>query len=317
MHIHNDLQNEPGLSGLFDSVVYFSDEKQLTPVVPRALVRRGPFLAPYDYGPGITDRRQWVLRLSQACPAHCAYCYIKAVFPDAPPRFFYSLSDLDQELAVIKAQEKHPYINAGENADSFAFDEQAKQSLILYELARKHPDCTFELRTKLPSRVCRDFFLQPALMNLIIAVSLNPAEISSAYEIGADSLEERLSALEGFYQHGYRISLRLDPLIYSRDFEKHYGSLFFRLDEFGIRKFSDIQIGGLRFARNQYAALAREKLPPDFLSGEFVKGLDGKWRYFIDVRLKMYAFLLERLKRCGVPVSLSNETAKCHRRLGL
>ncbi|MDD2714415.1 MAG: hypothetical protein PHW04_00825 [Candidatus Wallbacteria bacterium] len=322
LYVHRSLEPEARLRDFLHGLEFYQDETELFPGVPRAVSRKNSFLKPYVYGTGVIDRRQHVLRISQACPCDCLYCYIKAVYPDTPPYFFYNLSDLYHEIHELTAIEQSPYLNAGENADSFAFDGQSCLSLLLSQIAMDFPQITLELRTKIPSRVNPGFLKQKAPANMLIAVSLNPEEIIGEYESGTDLLDSRISGLKDISRAGYRIAIRLDPMVYSADFEKNYGKLLEKLKgEFSAGCFSNIQLGCLRFTKEQSRLLratgfgvrgtGQSAIASELLAEEMILSTDGHWRYFVEIRKKMYKFMLDGLKHFDCPKSLSNETAKC------
>jgi len=306
LYISRGLQKESELLNLFEEFEFFDIPPE---GLPYAVSRKNDFIVPYDYGFGIIDKKQYVLRLSAACTANCEYCYIKAENKHAKPVFFYNISKIINELEKIKEKDNLIYVNAGENSDSLAFDRISKQSLILYYLAERFPDIKFELRTKLVD-FTPEFFKRKPLKNLIIAVSINPDSVIREYENKSASLQKRIEVLKRLSSIGYNIAFRIDPIIYSDRFYEEYGELVNVIQEnFEKNDIFDIQIGCLRMNKMLYKNLKNQH--SKLLAGELFQGEDGKYHYYIGIRIMIYKYLISRLSSFKCPVTLSNENGKC------
>lgn len=307
LYIHDSLKSE---KILFDIVKDYKIVKKLPEEGIIAIKRKNEFITPYKYGPDIVDREQFVLRLSIACPARCEYCYIKSFYNNQPV-FFFNIGDIERELSIIEKNHKFPYINCGENSDSFAFDNIAKQSLIVYHLAKKFPYVTFEMRSKIPTHINREFLNLKPLKNIIISCSLNPIEIIKNFEHNTDDLVNRINMLKGFKDVGYKIGLRIDPIIYNQNFKNNYANLCEIINKnFKENEITDIQLGCLRITKRQYNNLKKKKNSPIFLCEEILLSWDKKWRYFIGIRIKIYKFIIKKLFKFKDKISLSNENQK-------
>lgn len=305
--LSDELKGEIELLNIIDDFEFFKQPPDEN--IPRAIVRKNDFLVPYDYGSGIIDKKQYVLRLSAACTANCEYCYIKAENKHSSPVFFYNISKIFKELDKICSENKNVYVNAGENSDSLAYDNISKQSNILHFLACKYPRSMFEMRTKL-LKFNEGFFKLKPINNLIIAVTINPSDIIKSYEHGSASLEERIRIMKRLKNMGYNIALRIDPMIYSELFYELYDRLCkVLIKEFLKDDIFDIQIGCLRINKRLYKILKNKKSA--LLSEEIYQGDDGKFHYYIGIRKKMYDFVLKGLSYFNCSISLSNENKKC------
>jgi len=310
--ISNRLKHETELLSVIKDFEFFdeiTDNK-----IPHAISRKNEFLVPYDYGSGIIDKKQFVLRLSASCTANCEYCYIKAENKHSSPVFFYNISKIFKELDEICSKNTNVYVNAGENSDSLAYDSISKQSHILYLLASKYQDVLFEMRTKLLD-FDEGFYKFSPINNLIIAVSINPSEIIRDYEHGSALLGERIKKMKRLKKMGYNIAIRIDPMIYNGDFYELYDGLCNLLTrEFLKKDLFDIQIGCLRINKRLYKILKNKKSA--LLCEEMFQGDDGKFHYYIGLRKKMYEIVLKGLSYFDCNITLSNENRKCLNILG-
>ena len=64
-----------------------------------------------------------------------------------------------------------------------------------------------------------------ALSNVVTAFSFTPQEISDALEKDVPSVSARIRAMKRIADRGWKLGVRLDPIIDCRDFENRYNSL--------------------------------------------------------------------------------------------
>ena len=67
--------------------------------------------------------------------------------------------------------------------------------------------------------------------NTEIAFSLNPQILIDRYEQKTSSLEKRISAIKELKKHGWRVGIRLLPLLPVKNYQKIYGDFFQYLQE--------------------------------------------------------------------------------------
>ncbi|MCX5774368.1 MAG: hypothetical protein NTX05_07155 [Fusobacteria bacterium] len=135
--------------------------------------------------------------------------------------------------------------------------------------------------------------------NVEVAFTFSPQEIVKKYELKTASFEERLESAIKLQRAGFKIGLRLDPLIYCDDFDAVYSTMIERLfTELDLTKVSNIGIGSLRYRKGLKAEVLKTHSTDLFLKN-FVIGVDGKERYFKPIRLKMYQFIIGRIRRFG------------------
>jgi len=109
-------------------------------------------------------------------------------------------------------------------------------------------------------------------------------------------LEERLEAARRCQQWGYLLAFHFDPLLAYPKWKEGYAEvvarLFSAVDPSGI---AWVSLGSLRFMPSLKAIIRQSHPLTTILDEEFVPGLDGKLRYFRDLRVEMYSHLRELL----------------------
>ncbi len=75
------------------------------------------------------------------------------------------------------------------------------------------------------------------------------------------------------------------------------------------RKVIWMSLGALRFMPELKPIIASRHPSSRILCGEFIRGLDGKMRYFRDIRVELYRFMVDRIREIdpGICVYLCME----------
>jgi spore photoproduct lyase len=160
---------------------------------------------------------------SNGCFYRCEWCYLKltyrAAFPFITVRVQYER--IKDQLRKRLAELKEPVIfNSGELADSLSMEHltRAGREFIPW-FGQSENGCLFML-TK--SDNVDDILDLPHNGHTIIAWSMNHALISQKYELGAPSFESRLLAARKVQEAGYRVRIRLDPIIPFQGWKEEY-----------------------------------------------------------------------------------------------
>lgn len=204
----------------------------------------------------------YVLRHANGCrfKPSCSYCYLKSSFWHlGHPHVFVNKEDLFREVrAWIKKDSLESYVlNSGNLSDSLAFeiDRPITQELVLLfrECAeREGRPHSLLLVTKAGLDACESLLTQPASPNVIISFSVNNPEAAARLESGAAPVERRLEAARRLKALGWRLRLRLDPMIRGfdyraiavriRDLEPELVTLGTLRAERGLRRFLPLQL---------------------------------------------------------------------------
>ena len=237
-----------------------------------------------------------ILNLGIQCSLGCTYCILQAYFPNSNLRLFANLEDVMQQLAehLQMSPGQIHRIGTGEFTDSLLLDPLTHISEILVPFFAAQSNAILELKTKTAQIDLLEKMDHRG--HTIVAWSLNPPQVIAEDEAGAATLEERLEAAQRCQQWGYRVAFHFDPLLAHPDWQQGYREvvdrLFSSVDPEGI---AWISLGTLRFMRSLKTVIQQRYPTTTILDEEFVPGLDGKLRYFRDLRVKMYAHLRELL----------------------
>jgi len=113
-----------------------------------------------------------------------------------------------------------------------------------------------EVRTK---SVNIDFFKKKKVLeNVIIAFSLNPQVIIDQFEIKTPNLEKRLKAMISLQNNGWKIGLRFDPIIWIKNYKKHYRDFFKKIFEsLDKERIHSITLGGFRMPKSYFKKMLK------------------------------------------------------------
>lgn len=206
--------------------------------------------APAGYGLG--GKHNYYFSHMQNCAYDCRYCFLQGMYRSAHYVLFVNYEDF---LADIQQQtqlnpHESSWFFSGYDCDSLAYEPVSQFARSFLPHFAEGP-AWLELRTK--STQIRSLLQQPAQNNVVVAFSLSPEPVIQALEHGTPALQKRLSAIQRLQQHGWRVGLRFDPIIYDADYRSMYQTffqqVFQQLDGHSIHSAS---LGAFRLPRNFY-----------------------------------------------------------------
>lgn len=239
-----------------------------------------------------------ILHVGMQCSLGCTYCILQAYLNQPNLRLFGNIGEILQVLSeeLLSQPDRLYRIGTGEFTDSLLLDPWSHLSKRLVPFFARQPNAVLELKTKTDSI--------GNLENLdhgghtIVAWSLNAEAITLAEEPHAASIAERLAAARKCAEWGYRLAFHFDPMIEHENWREGYGEVVDRLFRaVDPEKVVWISLGALRFMPELKSILASRHPRSSILIGEFIRGLDGKMRYFRDIRVELYRFMVERIRR--------------------
>jgi len=232
------------------------------------------------------------LHLGSQCSIGCTYCILQAYFPSSNLRLFANLNDMMQQLDAHLRDSPNPVhrIGTGEFTDSLLLDPLTRHSEFLVPFFADQPNAVLELKTKTAQIGLLEKLEHRG--HTIVAWSLNPPEVIAREEAGAAPLKERLEAARRCQEWGYRLAFHFDPLLVYPDWERGYGEVVDQL--FSAVEPSTVawvSLGALRFMPSLKPIIRKRYPASNLLTEEFIPGLDGKLRYFRDLRVKIFRHL--------------------------
>lgn len=244
---------------------------------------------------------------------HCAYCYLKSSFWHQKGQHVFTNTGaiLKQVRRWIGRDglESH-VLNTGNLSDSLTFEESRPLIRDLVEVFRTDAEAkgrphSLLLVTKGGVEACRPLLEASPCANVIVSFSVNNAAAARRYEAGAAPVADRLKAARMLKRRGWRIRMRIDPMI--RGFP--YG-LIAR------------QVRGLRPERVTLGTLRAEANLDRFVQKGLFAALErpgegkGLARYPVRERLAMYRAAMRALGP-DFPTALCEETRDVWEALGL
>lgn len=239
-----------------------------------------------------------ILHFGVQCNLACSYCVLQAYLNLPNLRLFGNTRELIAELEseLDSHTERLHRIGTGEFTDSLLLDPWTEWTTRLVPLFAQRNNAVLELKTK--TNFIENLRNLDHRGHTIAAWSLNAGLIAKREEPRAASLDERFHAAARCASWGYPLAFHFDPMIEHEGWRKGYGEILDRLfDAVDPSRVVWISLGAFRFMPD-LKPLIRGKHPRSrYIHGEFIRGLDDKMRYFRDIRIELYSFMLERIRR--------------------
>ncbi len=253
------------------------------------------------------------------CPYDCRYCFLQGMYRSAHYVFFINLEHFNDAIRALihQAPDQKQWFFSGYDSDSLAFEPVTGFAQTCIPVFEDYPNAYLELRTK--STQIRSLMHRAPLNNVIVAYSLNPDCIAKALEHKAPSLEKRLQAMEALQNHGWRLGLRFDPLIWHDDYQVHYQAMiemvFKRIRRENIHS---VTLGTFRLPKTFYKNIVR-LYPKEALLSAGLDEHQGTITYQKNIETQMLSFCKALIEKHISPEilfqyssSTSSETSTYH-----
>jgi spore photoproduct lyase len=176
----------------------------------------------------------------------CEWCYLKLTYRAAFP-FITVRAQYEKIMNQIRKRlsgARDPVIfNSGELADSLSMEHLTPAGREFIPWFGQSRDGYLFMLTK--SDIVDNILDLPHNGHTILAWSLNNSLVSQKYELGAPPFEPRLLAARKVQEAGYRVRIRLDPIIPFQGWKEEYTGTIKRIFEQIFRE--SITIATLRF----------------------------------------------------------------------
>lgn len=257
----------------------------------------------------------WRLALGNGCHLGCSYCFLSGTFPYlTKPVIYNDEPDMRERIGHWLEKDGHLVLNTGELSDGLAFDDVtgfSTWSVPLFEEQDRHTLLFLTKTTQIENLLGVAKGLDRQIKNTIVSWSINAPSVSEKYEGIAPSTRARILAAAVLKEAGYRVRLRIDPLVPVPDWQRAYSELLPLVERVNPER---ITIGSLRFLPRT-AQIVKSQTP------ELVKFTSqlgrGRWRIPLETRVLMYMWMAEQLKPLGIPVALCKEPEEVRSLVGL
>ena len=282
-NVYEDLAGHPDPVGAAKEVLYLTRNRG-------AFVRDCPGTSHY------TCCGYRILHIGTFCTMDCAYCILQSYFHPPVLQYFVNHAALFSSLDCLFAENRLIRIGTGEFTDSLIWDDLLPFSNRLIGRFAQQNRAVLELKTK---TVNIDHLLSVRhRRKTILAWSLNTETVIRHEERRTTLLNARLNAAARAQAHGYPLAFHFDPIIIYPECETHYAEVIDRLfQSVDPGNIVWISLGTLRFMPALKPVMEKRFPQTPIACGEFVKGLDGKMRYFKPLRITLYRRIIERIRR--------------------
>lgn len=186
--------------------------------------KHGNLVLPAPDGYGFDNNPSFYFSHMLNCVYDCRYCFLQGMYRSANYVLFTNYEDFAEALAdELETQKKNATFYSGYDCDSLALEPISKFIDYFVDWFETNPTATLEVRTK--STQVRALLNREPIPNCIIAMSFTPSDVSKLWEDKVPSIEKRLEALVKLQNEGWPIALRLEPLIYNKNFLNSYERL--------------------------------------------------------------------------------------------
>ena len=256
---------------------------------------RGRFIKPCPGTPRYVCCGYRIINIAQGCTIGCTYCILDHYFGSSTPVLFSNQDQLIHELEdELKTSEEIIRFGTGEFTDSLLHDDFYDVYRHIMPLISRSSNSVLEIKTKTVN--IEKLLHMGHYDQVIVSWSLNSEYIAAQEERSAPPVEKRIEAAHRVEAMGYKLAFHFDPIIYHEGWKEGYrktiDTLFRTVDP---RNVVYVSMGTLRFIPEMWERL--ETRSTLYLQGDFIRGLDGKMRYFRPLRTKMYRAALSYLKQ--------------------
>lgn len=256
----------------------------------------------------------YTLHLMEGCDMECSYCVLQSYLTNPALTVHVNVEEILESLQEILNQNPNRFfrIGTGQLTDSLSFDHITHFSEVLVPFFAKQNNAVLELKTK--STNIEKLLKLNANLRTIISWSLNTREIQKNEEHKTTSISDRLEAAKKIAStNEYRLGFHFDPIIDYDGWEKEYPEVIKELGcSVSEEKIAWISLGCLRLAPDLKKIVA-DRFPKSSLpEAEWIKSMDGKWRYFKPRRIEIYKTMVQSIRAIypNVTLYLSMESSE-------
>jgi DNA repair photolyase len=247
---------------------------------------------------GNTCPNYWHFSPYGFCPYGCRYCYLAGTVGvkfSPTVKVYVNLPEMLNEIENISRKFSQTTIfYLGKLQDGLALDGLTGYSRVMVPFFAKQEKTKLVVLTK-SGDVTNLLELEHG-GKTTLSWSLNPSAMTAEFEENTSSVESRIQAMERCALAGYPVRAVLMPIVPIENWQEIYGTFLAELLE--RVKLNRITLGGIcSYATARHlmnAKLGRENTIEQRLSS---RSIDGRRRYEKNLRIEMYRFLIEAIRR--------------------
>ena len=246
-----------------------------------------------------------ILNFAANCPLNCSYCILQSYLNNPFMVVYTNTGEMLKELDDVL--DHHPErfyrVGTGEFTDSLVLDHLTSLSTMIVPRFAGRENAILELKTK--TDIIEHLQGLDHGGRTAVSWSLNAEPVVRSEELSACSLDARLQAAGLCAQWGYAVGFHFDPLIYYPGWEHDYRQVVERIFQtVDPACICWISLGCFRFMPGLKQVVMERYPLSNLFCQEFIRGLDGKMRYFKPIRIAMYSKMAAWIRNCCPDVSV-------------
>jgi spore photoproduct lyase len=236
-----------------------------------------------------------ILHIGTFCTMECSYCILQSYFHPPVLQLFVNHDDLMASLDSVFSQNKKLRIGTGEFTDSLIWETIYPFADKLISRFAKQTNSILELKTKTDN--IKHILDVEHNRKTILSWSLNTERIIKSEERRTSSLNARLHAAARGQSQGYPLAFHFDPMIIYPGCEEEYREVIEKLFScVSPDNIVWISLGTFRFMPALKSIVEKRFNRSKIVYGEFIKGMDGKMRYFKPLRINFYQKIISYIR---------------------
>jgi spore photoproduct lyase len=256
---------------------------------------KGAFIRPCPGTSHYTCCNYKILHIGTYCGMDCAYCILQSYFHPPLLQFFVNHDELFHSLDEAFSKKEIARIGTGEFTDSLIWEQIYPFSKQLVHKFSNQSRAVLELKTK-TTRVENLLHLKHN-RKTILAWSLNTEKMILETERRTATLSARLHAANRCEAAGYPLAFHFDPIFIYPGCETDYRNVIRLLfNHVSSENIAWISLGTFRFMPDLKSVIEKRFSHSAIAYGEFIRGIDGKMRYFKPLRIQFYKKIIAAIR---------------------
>jgi spore photoproduct lyase len=255
------------------------------------------------------------LKWANGCNFNCAWCYLNGTMRFRPMGKAPYLKDEKKILShlreYLEAKKSPSTLNSGELSDSLVFERNGfSLTKNIIPIFKEYPKHKLLILSK--SANVKGILDSDSQKNIIVSFSVNALPVAKRWEKKAPSPTYRIKAARKLADAGYKVRLRIDPMVAVKNWKKCYSELVDLI--YYSFKPERITLGTLRGLQSTINN-CDDKSWVKFLNDRSNWGRKAS----DEVRLDMYSFLLDRVKEYDnkCQIAMCKETVGMWKEMGM
>ena len=244
-----------------------------------------------------------ILHVGTFCTMDCSYCILQSYFHPPMLQFFVNHQDMNESLDRLFSQKELTRIGTGEFTDSLIWEEIYPLAAKLVTKFSRQSRAVLELKTKTVN--IEQLLSLRHNRKTILSWSLNTEYVVKNEERRTAGIRTRLSAAAKCQEKGYPLAFHFDPLIIYPGCESDYQEVIKLLfSMISPENIVWISLGTFRFMPSLKPIVEQRFDRSKIVYGEFIKGMDGKMRYFKPLRIRFYQQIVSCIRAFAPDVTI-------------